>query len=150
MKKKIHFSFAITIWTMIIYCQTISASSIGQQYIDFLHLFKTAEHVDLSQEINALFSPKLRKTVNAYQIAQNRTDTFKQMQEIRDTCEPHSITVHEYLESSDHRKCAIRWEISYGNDDTTESVITIITADDNGLIEEINEVFGLKNAYIWP
>lgn len=127
----------------------MQTKTIGQLYIEFLQLFKDSNDADLSKEIEALFSPTLIKVINSYQISKNRTETFKQMNEIRVNSKPFLIRIHEYLESADHRKCAIRWEISYADDNTTESVITIITANGEGLIAEINEVFGEKNIYQW-
>ena len=125
------------------------SKSIGEKYIDFLQLFKASRGADLSQEIEALFAPTLKKVVNSCEISKNRTETFKQMNAVKEDYGIQSILVHEYLEAADKRKCAIRWEISYADGDI-ESVITIISTNQEGLIEEVNEVFGQKNSYEWP
>ncbi len=124
------------------------SKSIGEKYIDFLNVFRAARGADLSKEIEALFAPTLKKVVNSREISRNRTETFKQMNEIKEDYGIQSMLVHEYLETADKRKCAIRWEISYDDGDV-ESVITIITANKDGLIDEINEVFGQKDIYEW-
>lgn len=78
----------------------------------------------------------------------NRADTFKQMGKVKADYGLNEIIVYEYLETADKQKCAIRWEISYDDGDV-ESVITLVKANLEGLIEEINEVFGQKGVYEW-
>lgn len=131
-----------------VFMATISANvSIGHRYIDFLHKFKEAQGIGLSQEIDDLFSPDMIKVVNSKRVCENRKEAFAQMEEVRSTYQPHSIKIHEYVDAGN--QCVIRWEIGYA-DNTTESVITIVSANQDGLITEINEVFGEKEVYNWP
>lgn len=122
--------------------------TIGEKYMDFLKLFKTMSEAQLEKEVESLFAPNLKKVVNLRELSNNRADTFKQMSKVKAEYGLNDIIVYEYLETGDKQKCAIRWEISYDDGDV-ESVISVIKANAEGLIEEINEVFGQKGVYEW-
>ncbi|MGE0009631.1 MAG: hypothetical protein AB7F19_03745 [Candidatus Babeliales bacterium] len=123
--------------------------SVGEKYIEFLRVFTAPQDADLSKEIKTLFTPTAKKVVNLREVSTNWAETLKQMNAVKTEFGIQEIKVHEYLETADKRTGIIRWEITY-NDGDVESVITIIKANAQGLIEEINEVFGQKGIYEWP
>lgn len=145
-------SLGLLILQFSLYSQEIfmHQKSIGIRYIDFLQQFIKKNDIDteLTQEVEALFSPDIKKIINSQVICTTRNNLLKQMTDIKATYAPHSVTLLEHLQAPGH-KDIIRWEISYTQDNTSETVITILTYTDNNVITEINEVFGEKNMYEW-
>lgn len=119
---------------------------IGQRYIEFL--LKFSKNRD-PEAMRLILAPDAKKVVNSRVICTNRDQIFQQMIDINDECGFLSLEVHQLIESVDKNVNVLRWEITYG-DNTTESVITVITSNNEGQIVEINEVFGNKEVYNWP
>lgn len=121
---------------------------IGQRYIEFLGLLTNYDPNQFNKDVEALFSPSVKKIVNSKTVCTNLTELVGQMQDIIQTHGIKKVNLLELIKSTDPRINVLRFEISY-NDNTIESVITIVKCNDAGLIEEINEVFGEKEAYQW-
>lgn len=115
-------------------------TSIGQRYLDLIRQFT-------KDDAHLIFSSDVKNVINSKVICNNRNELISQMSDIIETFGVKKIELLELIVSSD-KVNVIRFEITYG-DDTTESYITIIKCNDEGLIEEINEVFAEKGGYQW-
>lgn len=120
---------------------------IGQRYVDFLRTFEATSSM---QEIEALFSPTVKKMVNSNIVSHNRDELVKQMRDVINNYGAVSSTINllELIVGKNENINVIRFQILY-KDNSTECVISIITCDDKGMIQEINEVFGDKKAYVF-
>lgn len=115
--------------------------TIGQRYFDFI----SQSNQDRAEE---LFSPTVKKIINSKLVCDNRDQLISQMQQVKDTFGIKKIEQLELIHDEVNFVSVIRFEITW-NDDTTESIISIIKGDGTGLITEINEVFGEKAVYEW-
>ncbi len=116
-------------------------SSIGQKYFDSL---ANIRQDGFAQGLE-LLSPSVKKTVNLEVVCTNRDQVGRQMQDLL-KFGIKKIKLLELIEVDN--KIILRLEITY-DDNTIEAVISVLTTDDQGLIEEINQVFGEKGAYQW-
>lgn len=144
---------AFILIAVLIYCGYVIANdqntiSIGQRYIAFLNLF-TTPNADFLQEFESLFAPNMHKIINSKIICRNRTELLQQMTDIVTHDGVINISLLELITTQDAMMNIVRFEITFG-DNNTESVISIIKGNEAGMITEINEVFGNKEAYDWP
>ncbi len=126
----------------------MASKSIGEKYIDFLKSFIDMSEAQLEKEVETLFAPDLKELVNLSELSKSRVETLKQMKKVKADKAIKSIMVHEYFETADKQKCAILLEILY-TDGEVDSVISIVKANTQGLIGEINQVFGQKDIHEW-
>ncbi|HZW60745.1 MAG TPA: hypothetical protein VFF04_00820 [Candidatus Babeliales bacterium] len=128
--------------------QKDNAMHIGQRYIALLQSLSTFNTEKFNDDCVALFSPTIKKVINSKIVCTNRKELMDQMLSIVQTYGIKNVDQLELIRDNDDTLTIIRFEITF-NDNTTECVISIIKADRTGLIEEINEVFGEKEAYQW-
>ena len=113
---------------------------LGQRYFNFLSQKPTDNH---HKNWKLLFSPAVKKIVNSKVICNNLAELTNQMIDIENTYGVAYITLLDLIESKNLNVNVIRFEITY-HDASTETVITILKTNSEGLVEEINEVFGAK------
>lgn len=123
--------------------------SIGLSYIAFLTAFGQSPNNNFSKECESLFSLNVKKIINSKVICTSRAQLIKQMIDVRTTYGIHKVHLLESFESADRTADIIHWEITYAKDNSTESIMTIVKYNEKGIIEEINEVYGEKEAYQW-
>jgi len=121
----------------------MESTYIGQKYITFLNILKTG---NFTKELELLFSPDIKKVVNSKLVCTDRAQLSKQMGDVVSTYGIKNVNLVELINSDDHKKNVIRFELTY-NDNSTDSVISILTPDEHGLISEINEVAGEKHGH---
>ncbi len=122
-----------------------SIMPIGNRYIEFIRQMPT-DKLDSRWEL--LFCISVKKVINSKTVCSNRAQLIEQMCDVKKTYGIAQVQLLELIESIDPKINVIRFEITY-NDQSIETVITIITCDEKGLIKEINEVFGEKEIYQW-
>lgn len=121
----------------------------GQRYIDLMSQFiKEKFNADYLVTLKQLFAPNVKKIVNSNIVCTNLDQLIAQIKSVEQIYGIDNIHVLELIESKDARINVLRSEVIY-KDKTIECVVTILKCNDNGLIEEINEVFGEKAVYQW-
>lgn len=121
----------------------------AQQYIDLINLLiKEGFNPNSIAVLKKLFAPNIKKIVNSKVVCADFDQVIGQMKSIEQTPGVNNMHVLELIEAKDSHINVLRFEIAY-KDKTIESVITILKRNDNGQIEEINEVFGEKDVYQW-
>ncbi len=119
----------------------------GQQYLDFIVHLDSAQFL---QQSNLLFASNVKKIVNSQLICNNRNELMQQMFNVWDASGGvEKVDLLESISNADNSIEIIRFEIFF-KDGAVESVISILKKDDDGLLYEINEVFGEKCIYQWP
>lgn len=118
--------------------------SVGQRYIALLQKLSRDEPID--KEIVLLFSPSLKKTTNSQLICQGLVDYQEQIKDFHTTEKLKQIKLLNIIESQ--KSEIVHFEIMYQNG-TVDTVISILTCDQQGKIKEINQVYGPKSAYSW-
>lgn len=119
--------------------------SIGQRYIDFINP-KNVQTYFKNPEL--LFSQQVRKVVNSAQLVHNINELVEQMQDVTQKYGVVAVNLLDLIEAKDNTINVIRFEITYV-DHTVDCVIAILKGNKQGLIYEINDVFGEKAAYDW-
>jgi len=117
----------------------------GHRYINFI---SQKPNNPKDEKWKSLFAPSVKKIVNSKLICTNREQLTAQMIDIEKTFGVSHIQLLELLECANNTINVIHFEVTF-NDNTTETIIAILRANDQGLIEEINEVFGTKDGYKW-
>jgi hypothetical protein len=120
--------------------------SVGQRYLEFI---SHPSAMNNTEQLEALFAPNVKKTVNSNLICTGRDQLAKQMKEVNDSFGISKVDPQQIIIGADSNINVIHFEISFASDNSTESVISIIRSNDQGLIEEINEVFNDKKSYTW-
>ncbi len=118
--------------------------SVGQRYIALLQKLSRDELID--KEIVLLFSPSLKKTTNSQLICQGLVDYQAQIQDFHATEKLKQIKLLDIIESE--KSEIVHFEIMYQNG-AVDTVISVLTCDQQGKIKEINQVYGAKGAYSW-
>jgi hypothetical protein len=110
-------------------------------------------HLDSAQSLqqsNLLFASNVKKIINSQLICNNRNELMQQMFDVWNTSGGvEKIDLLESISNADNSIEIIRFEIFF-KDGAVESVITILKKNEQGLLCEINEVFGEKCIYQWP
>jgi aminoglycoside 6'-N-acetyltransferase len=118
--------------------------SIGQRYIALLQQLSQDEQIE--RECAALFSPSLKKITNSQIICEGLADYQKQIKDFHATEKLKQVELLEIIKSENSD--VVRFEITY-QDGSVDTVISLLKYDDSGKIEEINQVYGTKGAYLW-
>lgn len=143
---KHYFLGFLLVMTSSLYAQTQDKFlSVGQRYIELLEKLSRDELID--KDIVFLFSPFLKKTTNSQLICQGLVDYQAQIMHFHVTENLKQIELLEILKTEKGE--IVRFEITYA-DGTIDTVISILTCDQQRKIKEINQVYGAKGAYSWP
>lgn len=120
----------------------VSQLSVGQRYRDFITDAAGA------QTPEQLFAPAIKKVVNSKVVCHNRDELIQQMNDVHEGDGVTHIEVLDLVTGKSRNADILRFEVTF-KDNSVFSVITILTANAAGKIEEINEVFGEKHGYDW-
>lgn len=119
-------------------------TSIGQRYVAFLKNFISDSAADTSH----LFAPDVKKIVNSALICANREQLIEEMQDVHSSYHVKNIELLALIRTSDPLVEVVHFEISFEEADP-EVAVTILKANEDGLIKEINITYGAKADYSW-
>ncbi|MFN7038233.1 MAG: hypothetical protein ACK4OM_01490 [Alphaproteobacteria bacterium] len=119
----------------------MNLKKLGQNYINFLTDFGLNDHMELDSFKN-IFSESCRKIINGNIACNNIHELKTQLEQVKSATEDWNIKPNNIIQSDNAEICVVQYELHSAN---LGNFITIaILGYNNGLIEEINEVYNQK------
>lgn len=109
-------------------------------YNEFQHNYGTSEELDYDGIINQLFARHFKKIANGKELVGKRDELLAQLSGVKAFAGNWKIEPIFTIVSDCNKKCTIRYILS-SEKAASFDIIAVITADDEGKIEFIDEVF---------
>jgi hypothetical protein len=118
----------------------MSTNQIAQRYVAFLTYFGQTELHDYDVRSKTLFAPYVKKTVNGQLTANDRDQLMKKLHDAKKSYGIEQVQLLEITKTADESQQIARFEIIWGKNHGTEKITATLTSNDDGLIDNIDEV----------